>query len=90
MAMERAASASTRDTFLISLCKYSPEFWPNLGLKAALTCLLAFGAFSGLQQFDGKSFVSRLDTYPFAALVIPSSGRCGAVVPPTPIWPTYC
>lgn len=33
--------------------------------------LLAFGAFSGLQQFEGKAFFWRLATYPIAALVIP-------------------
>ena len=36
-----------------------------------MICLLAFGAFSGLQQFEGKAFLSRLATYPIAALVIP-------------------
>ena len=33
--------------------------------------LLLFGAFSGLQQFEGKAFVWRLATYPVAALVGP-------------------
>ena len=33
--------------------------------------LLLFGAFSGLQQFEGKAFVRRLATYPVAALVVP-------------------
>jgi len=37
-----------------------------------LICLLAFGAFSGLQQFEGKGFLWRLGTYPIAALVIPA------------------
>ena len=41
--------------------------------------LLVFGAFSGLQQFEGKGFFWRLITYPVAALVIPAvwmaSGR---------------
>ena len=40
-------------------------------MKAALICLLAFGAFSGLQQFEGKAFLWRLATYPVASLVIP-------------------
>ena len=33
--------------------------------------LLAFGAFSGLQQFEGKAFAWRLATYPLAALAVP-------------------
>ena len=36
-----------------------PAFWVNLGVKAILICLLAFGAFSGLQQFEGKAFLWR-------------------------------
>ncbi len=40
-------------------------------MKAALICLLAFGAFSGLQQFEGKAFLWRLAIYPIAALAIP-------------------
>ena len=50
---------------------HSAAFWLNLTVKAALVGLLAFGAFSGLQQFEGKAFVWRLATYPIAALVIP-------------------
>ena len=53
------------------LGKYSAAFWLDLGVKAALVCLLALGAFSGLQQFEGKAFVWRLATYPIAALGIP-------------------
>ena len=53
------------------LPKHSPAFWINLAVKAALICLLAFGAFSGLQQFEGKAFVWRLATYPLATLVVP-------------------
>ena len=36
-----------------------PAFWVNLGVKVVLITLLAFGAFSGLQQFEGKAFVWR-------------------------------
>ncbi len=43
----------------------------NIAVKLALVCLLAFGAFSGLQQFEGKAFFWRLLTYPVATLVIP-------------------
>ena len=45
-------------------------FWVNIALKAALIFLLVFGAFSGLQQFEGKAFFWRLCTYPPATLVI--------------------
>ena len=51
--------------------KLSTAFWVNVSVKVALICLLAFGAFSGLQQFEGKAFLWRLATYPVAALVIP-------------------
>ena len=53
------------------LRKYSAAFWLDIAVKAALICLLIFGAFSGLQQFEGKGFLWRLATYPIAALVIP-------------------
>ena len=56
---------------MASLRKYPAAFWLGLAVKAALICLLAFGAFSGLQQFEGKGFLWRLATYPIAALVIP-------------------
>lgn len=49
-----------------------PTFWFNIALKVALVALLAFGAFSGLQQFEGKAFGGRLATYPLAVLVIPA------------------
>ncbi len=53
------------------LRNYSAAFWLDIAVKAALICLLLFGAFSGLQQFEGKGFLWRLATYPIAALVIP-------------------
>ncbi len=46
-------------------------FWVSLAIKTLLICLLAFGAFSGLQQFEGKAFIWRLATYPIAAFVVP-------------------
>ena len=49
-----------------------PLLWVNLAVKAALIILLVFGAFSGLQQFEGKAFLWRLATYPVATLVIPA------------------
>ncbi len=48
-----------------------PAFWINFAVKAVLICLLVFGAFSGLQQFEGKAFLWRLVTYPVAAFVVP-------------------
>jgi len=48
-----------------------PAFWVNLTVKALLISLLAIGAFSGLQQFEGKAFIWRLATYPIAAFVVP-------------------
>ena len=53
------------------LRKLSPEFWVNFAVKAILIGLLAIGAFSGLQQFEGKAFLWRLAIYPIAALIIP-------------------
>ena len=49
----------------------SPAFWLTLVVKASLICLLVFGAFSGLQQFEGKAFLWRLIIYPIAAFVVP-------------------
>ena len=46
-------------------------FWVNIGLKALFVGLLAFGAFSGLDQFDGKGFGWRLVFYPIAVLIVP-------------------
>ena len=46
----------------------------DLTLKALLIALLLFGAFSGLERFEGKAFGGRLATYPVAALVVPAVG----------------
>lgn len=43
----------------------------DAGVKVALVALLAFGAFSGLQQFEGKAFGSRLIAYPLAVMILP-------------------
>ena len=56
---------------MTGLRNYSGAFWLDIAVKAALICLLTFGAFSGLQQFKGKGFLWRLATYPIAALVVP-------------------
>ena len=49
----------------------SAAFWVDVAVKAALIALLAFGAFSGLQQFEGKAFVWRLALYPVGVLALP-------------------
>jgi len=46
-------------------------FWLDVGFKAALVGLLAFGAFSGLEQFEDKAFGWRLVFYPFSAVLVP-------------------
>ena len=49
----------------------SPSIWIAVAIKVALIGLLAFGAFSGLQQFEGKAFLWRLITYPVGAFAVP-------------------
>ena len=49
----------------------SPSLWIAVAIKVALIGLLAFGAFSGLQQFEGKAFLWRLITYPVGAFAVP-------------------
>ena len=49
----------------------SPALWTAVALKVVLIGLLAFGAFSGLQQFEGKAFLWRLITYPVGAFAVP-------------------
>jgi len=46
--------------------------------------LLAFGAFSGLDQFDGKAFGWRLILYPIAALIVPVAWRLRGSPQPYP------
>ena len=46
--------------------------------------LLAFGAFSGLDQFQGKAFGWRLVLYPLAALVVPVAWRLSGSRQPYP------
>ena len=46
-------------------------FWVDIGVKVLFVGLLAFGAFSGLEQFEGKAFGWRLLAYPIAALLVP-------------------
>jgi hypothetical protein len=44
----------------------------DLAVKLALLCLLVFGAFSGLERFDGKAMAGRALAYPLAALIVPA------------------
>ena len=59
-------------------------FFAGLALKSALVVLLAYGAFSGAQQFEGKAFGWRLATYPWCGLVIPIAWRIRGRRPPYP------
>ncbi|MEO5633168.1 hypothetical protein [Gaiella sp.] len=56
----------------------------NVGLKALFVGLLAFGAFSGLDQFDGKAFGWRLILYPIAAIIVPVAWRLRGSPQPYP------
>jgi hypothetical protein len=44
----------------------------DLAVKGLLVGLLLFGAFSGLERFEGKAFGGRALTYPIAALIVPA------------------
>ena len=57
---------------IVAIDQRSAAFWINIAVKVALVGLLLFGAFSGLQQFEGKAFVWRLAIYPIAGVVIPA------------------
>jgi hypothetical protein len=59
-------------------------FWIDVAVKTALVGLLAFGAFSGLEQFEGKAFGWRLLTYPLAAIVVPVWWWLAGRPPPYP------
>jgi hypothetical protein len=56
----------------------------NLSLKLLFLGLLAFGAFSGLEQFDGKAFGWRLATYPLATLIVPIAWKLRGSPAPYP------
>lgn len=69
--MSRAGPSVGGLTLRCRVRQRPPLFWLDAAIKVALVGLLAFGAFSGLEQFDGKAFGARLATYPIAALVVP-------------------
>jgi hypothetical protein len=62
----------------------APAFWLNVAVKAALVALLAFGAFSGLEQFEGKAFGWRLLFYPISAAIVPVCWLIAKRPPPYP------
>jgi hypothetical protein len=43
----------------------------DLAVKLALVVLLLFGAFSGLERFEGKAMTGRALAYPLAAVIVP-------------------
>lgn len=59
-------------------------FWLDIAVKAALIGLLVFGAFSGMEQFEGKGFGWRLVFYPLAAVVVPIGWKLAGKPPPYP------
>jgi len=59
-------------------------FWLDIALKALFVGLLAFGAFSGLDQFQGKAFGWRLALYPIAAVIVPLAWRLSGSRQPYP------
>jgi hypothetical protein len=61
-----------------------PIFWVDVAFKVALVGLLAFGAFSGLEQFEDKAFGWRLATYPLAAVIVPLGWRLAGRPRPFP------
>jgi len=56
----------------------------GIALKVLLVALLAYGAFSGAQQFEGKAFGWRLATYPISALIVPAIWWARGRRPPYP------
>jgi hypothetical protein len=59
-------------------------FWLDIAVKAALVGLLAFGAFSGMEQFEGKAFGWRLVFYPLSAVIVPIGWKLAGRPPPYP------
>jgi hypothetical protein len=46
--------------------------WVDVGVKAAFVLLVAYGAFSGADQFEGKGFGWRLVAAPLIVLIVPA------------------
>jgi hypothetical protein len=49
-----------------------PGFLLDVGVKALLVALCAYGAFSGAEQFDGKAFGWRLALSPVVVVAVPA------------------
>ena len=61
-----------------------PALAINVALKLALVAALLFGAFSGLERFEGKAFGARLIAYPLATLIVPAAWWLWSRRPPYP------
>jgi hypothetical protein len=48
-----------------------PALVVDLAVKLALVALLLFGAFSGLERFEGKAFGGRALAYPISTVIVP-------------------
>jgi hypothetical protein len=59
---------ATRSNRLVSKNRL---LWLDLAVKIALVALLLFGAFSGLERFEGKASGGRAIAYPIATLIVP-------------------
>jgi glycopeptide antibiotics resistance protein len=44
----------------------------DLAVKAGLVALLLFGAFSGLERFEGKAMTGRALVYPLVTIIVPA------------------
>jgi hypothetical protein len=64
--------------------RWPAVLWVDVGVKVLFVGLLAFGAFSGLEQFEGKAFGWRLLAYPIAALLVPVGWRLAGRPRPYP------
>ena len=62
----------------------APALWLDLAVKLSLVLLLAFGALSDLERFEGKAFGWRLAGYSIAALVVPAIWAARGRRPPYP------
>ena len=62
----------------------TPALWLDLAVKLSLVLLLAFGALSDLERFEGKAFGWRLVGYSIAALVVPAIWAARGRRPPYP------
>jgi hypothetical protein len=55
----------------IALVGTNRLLWADIAVKVALLVLLLFGAFSGLDRFEGKGFTGRALAYPIATVIVP-------------------